>query len=115
MSAATKTSLEAVLRDALTVAFLEGGDCAFTAYRLEIGNGEKIDVGGACDGYVNAALPHVEAAILAAMGGAPLEQTDKPSLMDGLAVALGMPGAGQGDVMREALRRAREAAAGGGK
>lgn len=44
-----------------------GGDCAFTAYQLEIGNGEKIDVGGIADGYVGAALPHVKAAILAAM------------------------------------------------
>lgn len=56
----------AVIRDALTCAFLEGGDCAFTAYQLEIGGGEQIDVGGIAGAYVAAAMPNVEAALLRA-------------------------------------------------
>ena len=60
----------AAIRDALTCAFLEGGDCAFTAYQLEVaGDGEKIDVGGIADAYAAAALPHVEAALLRAREG----------------------------------------------
>lgn len=62
-------SVEDVLRQALLCAFLEGGDCAFTAYSLQVNESdEKIDVGDIADSYATAALPHVMSALRAAQG-----------------------------------------------
>lgn len=60
---------EDVVRQALLCAFLEGGDCAFTAYALQVNESdEKIDVGDIAESYAAAALPHVMSALRATQG-----------------------------------------------
>ncbi len=60
------TTEDQVIRDAMTVAFLEGGDCAFTAYQMGVSEDDKkISVDAECDWYVGRALPNVLAALRA--------------------------------------------------
>lgn len=58
---------EEIIRDAIVCAFLEGGDCAFTAYTMGLADDGKelsaADVDAACEAYVAKALPNIMAEI----------------------------------------------------
>lgn len=73
-----------VIRQSIIAAFLEGGDCAWTAYQLEINKpGEQIDIIATADAFAAIALPRVLEALCLARSATERDATvsgqgDKP-------------------------------------
>lgn len=59
--------IEEIARQAITVAFLEGGEAVWTAHQMGLELNED-RVNAATDAYVALALPHVVAALRSAQG-----------------------------------------------